>query len=186
MRTLLALASLLVFAASTSFAEPQPATLKVTGYASFDGDSTATKFHGDCGETAKGTLTVEAGNVTGWVSFPLASCKTGKDGRDEHMQKAFETAKYPDVKLTIKPTKLAAWNAPVNGVLTIKADSAPAFGNCLLGQGEAGAWLADCDLEVDLLRYPSVSMAALANLAGLLKVEPAVKVRVELRASPAP
>lgn len=183
MRLIFALASLLVFAASTSFAEPPAVSpgnsLTVTGSASFDGDSTLTKFHGECPDAAAGTLTVDGDSVWGDITVALASCKTGDDTRDAHMREAFDTAGHPLVTFVAKKGPLAG-RQPVEGVLKIKGDSAPATASCTL-QGSARERTAACSITVDLRKYPSVPPI---SKFGLVNVKPEVQVRVKLRAAP--
>lgn len=167
--------------------------LKASGTAEFHTSSTAPggigtlRLHGT-GAKLLGSLDVTDGQVSGVIELPMSAWTT--EGsipdpmglRDKHLREAFETAKYPKATLNLaKSVIMANRPMPINGALTLKADSAPSSGTCnvQLSQDRPG-YVADCELFIDLDRYPSVPK--IERLGAVVSRQ--VKVEVHLKASP--
>lgn len=168
------------------------APLKVNGMAEFHATSTAPggigtlRIHGT-GAAVTGTLNIADGMVSGELELPMGAWTTEGSipdplgARDKHFREVFETAKYPKATLKLDPAPIASVALAIKGSLTLKTDSAPANGTCTVQMsGGAPGYVADCELQIDLDRYPSVPK--IERLGAVVSRQ--VKVEVHLKASP--
>lgn len=175
---LVAVLFLLVTTAAPAHAAPE--AFKVTGTATFAGTAKAPligtiKVNGE-GAKVTGDLSLDGDVVTGTLWLDMNTWDTGLGLRDDHLRKKFETTKYPKAKLVLKPWKLSAAPAPIDGVLTLKDSSAPVKGTCAVDPKRE----AKCHLELSLADFPSVGTISNAGAT----VEPPVSVNVALKPSP--
>ncbi len=114
-----------VLALSSTLAQAAPLGGKVTFVAK--GEGLALDITSE-GGVLMGDVKKDGDLVSGTFEVKLAQLKTGIDLRDEHMQKAFESSKYPLAKFTLKPVKLGANNGPFSGEMTLHGVTKPISG----------------------------------------------------------
>jgi polyisoprenoid-binding protein YceI len=83
----------------------------VAGTLSFDGSATVGDFTGTT-TTLSGAMTggPELSSVHGWVEAPVSTLRTGKDKRDQDMNKSMETEKYPTIRYELIGVTAGAWS----------------------------------------------------------------------------
>lgn len=83
----------------------------VAGTLSFDGRATVGDFTGTT-TTVTGEMTggPDLASVRGWVEAPVSTLRTGKDKRDQDMNKSMETEKYPTIKYELLGVSADSWS----------------------------------------------------------------------------
>ena len=83
----------------------------VAGTLSFDGSATVGDFTGTT-TTVSGEMTggPELSSVHGWVEAPVSTLRTGKDKRDQDMNKSMETEKYPTIRYELLGVTADTWS----------------------------------------------------------------------------
>jgi len=82
----------------------------VSGTLSFDGQATVGDFTGTT-TTVTGEMTggPDLSSVKGWVEAPASTLRTGKDKRDQDMDKSLETDKYPTIRYELTGVGAETW-----------------------------------------------------------------------------
>ena len=83
----------------------------VAGTLSFDGHATVGDFTGTT-TTVTGVMTggPDLASVHGWVEAPVSTLRTGKDKRDQDMNKSMESEKYPTIRYELLGVAADAWS----------------------------------------------------------------------------
>jgi YceI-like protein len=113
-RLMIGVATVLVFGAVSAKAEAQlpiGSGKVVAGTLSFDGHATVGDFTGTT-TTVTGEMTggPDVSAVRGWVEAPVSTLRTGKDKRDQDMNKSMETAKYPTIRYELLGVTPDSWH----------------------------------------------------------------------------
>lgn len=124
------------------------------------------KISGKSSKTIEGSLEFDGKQMTGTVSFDVASLSTGISLRDDHMKnKYLEIAKYPKASLTFTDLKTAALqldNANFKGTLSLHGVSKPIEGTIsVASKGDSADIKATFSIDLSEYKIPEASFSGI-------------------------
>lgn len=154
--------------------EASPVTFQAVGKPGF------LKINGE-NARVEGTLNSDDGKLSGVLTVPLSTLKTGIELRDDHMKNNyFEVSKFPNAVLTLEPTPstLDGKDQPFVGRLKLKGIERPVKGTLRLEDQSSKEASGHAEFEVSMSDYKELGVP---NYKGVTVAEK-VKVTVKLKA----
>jgi polyisoprenoid-binding protein YceI len=171
-------ASLLV--ASTGEAQVKPDIIDAvlaSGRLSFVGHATVGDFVGAT-TTMTGVVSGELASARGWVESPVATLATGNDRRDRDMRASLEASRFPTMRFDLGRTSLATGSELIlHGTLTIHGVSRVVDLRSTLVRS-ADSLHVTAEFPLNLADY---RIGGLTKLFGILRMDPHIEVRLDLR-----
>jgi len=158
-----------------------PAAVLQSGTLSFSGHATVGDFTGST-TAITGAVTSDLPDARGWVEAPVATLVTHNDHRDRDLRASMEVEKYPTMRFTLARTT----GTPVNGgtVSVVLHGSLTIHGvtrevDLPAAVEQRGDTIhVTAAFPLDLHDY---RIGGLTKMLGMLRMDPHIEVRVDLR-----
>jgi len=158
-----------------------PVAVLQSGTLSFSGHATVGDFTGST-TTITGAVTSDLPDARGWVEAPVATLVTHNDHRDRDLRASMEVEKYPTMRFTLARTTGApvdggTASVVLHGSLTIHGVTREVDLPAVVEQ-RADTIHVTAAFPLDLHDY---RIGGLTKMLGMLRMDPHIEVRVDLR-----